>query len=68
MPERGTERLRLEASLFIILALNFNVSLEPYLSKVELKKDVKVGEIYSTVIRQGLLRAAVETLQVVHLP
>jgi hypothetical protein len=62
--QEGTERLRLEASLFIKLALNFNASLEPYLSKVELNENVKakMGDAYFQVVRQGSLKAAVKTL------
>jgi hypothetical protein len=63
MRERA-ERLRLESSLFIKLALNFNVSLERYSSKVELSENVKakMGEAYFQVVRQGSLKAAVKTL------
>ncbi len=65
MKEGGNERVRLEARQFIKLALKFNVSLEPYLSKVELNKDIKakLGDGYLAVVRQGLLTAAVKTLQ-----
>jgi hypothetical protein len=65
VPEGGTERLRLETSLFIKLALNFNVSLESYSSKIELNENVKarLGGTYFQVVRQGVLTAAVKTLQ-----
>jgi hypothetical protein len=66
IPEGRTETFaNLEASQFIQLALNFNNGFEPYLSKVELNKDMKFGlsDIYVGLIRHGLLIAATKALQ-----
>jgi hypothetical protein len=64
--EKRTDALaNLEAEQFIALALNFNGSLGPYSSKLELNKDVKfaLGDLFLEVLRGGLLKSATKALQ-----
>jgi hypothetical protein len=66
LPGKGTETFaRLEAGQFIKLALNFEVSVESYLSKIEMNKDVKsaLDDLHLHVIRRGLLQATQKALQ-----
>jgi hypothetical protein len=63
---RGTETFsRLEAGQFIKLALIFDMSVESYLSNIEVNKDVRdaTDDIHLQFVRRGLLRAAREALQ-----
>ncbi len=66
LPGNGTETFaRLEAGQLIKLALNFEVSLESYLSMIEMNKDVKsqLDDLHLHVIRLGLLQATQKALQ-----